>query len=71
MGIAPGSYSLNGGPWTEGIILEKTTNHYGDNKEYTVWNVFYHERERSLENSHNTESDALIDILNRFKRYKH
>lgn len=70
IGVSPGSYSLDGVPLTEGIILEKTTNHYGDNKEYTVWNLFYQERERKLESSFSTESDALLDILKRFERYK-
>jgi hypothetical protein len=71
LGVKPSQYSLDGGVWIDGIILEKTTNSYDYNKEYVVWNVFYYERSRVDEASFSTESEALINILERFKRLKH
>jgi hypothetical protein len=44
IGVDRKSYSLDDG--VAGIILEKTTNHYGDNKEYDVWNVYEVDRGR-------------------------
>ncbi len=70
LGVKPDHYSLNGGRYTETtIVLEKTNNHYDLEKGYDVWNVFFFERERFDEKSFYTESEALLDIYDRFKKY--
>jgi len=62
------SYSLEDG--IAGVILEKTTNHYGDDKEYDIWNVYEVDRGRVGEKTFYSENEALMDIYERLKHFQ-
>jgi len=70
LGIKPSYYSLDG-PSIDGIMLERTVNHYSSNKTYHEWRVFEQERGiRYNEKIFYLEEEAYNDIYERLKKWK-
>lgn len=71
LGVNRNEYSLDG-RLVEGLMLDRTTNHYGVDKQYYEWRVFYNNRGiRHDEKAYYSESEAYENILQQcIKLYK-
>ncbi len=70
LGIPTNYYSLDG-RFIEGLMVDICENHYGNNKTYKEWRVFYQERgDRYDEKMFYTETEAYQDVFERFMKWK-
>lgn len=68
LAVKPDRYSLDA-KLVEGIVIDRTTNHYLNDKKYDEWRVFVNERgTRYDEKIFYKEEDAFDDLYRRFKK---